>query len=54
MDLALLTVFLVMRTFLTIYISSVNGKIVKAIIQKDLNLFIKRVQIQIPRFSGWV
>lgn len=32
-----------LRTFLSIYISAINGKIVKAIIQKDLNLFIKRV-----------
>lgn len=32
LDLALLTVFLVLRTFLSIYIAAVNGKIVKAII----------------------
>lgn len=32
LDIALLTVFLVLRTFLSIYISTVNGRIVKAII----------------------
>jgi ATP-binding cassette subfamily D (ALD) protein 3 len=53
LDLALLTVFLVLRTFLTIYISTVNGKIVKAIIQKDLGLFIKRVMLALRRYSGW-
>ena len=45
MDLFLLTVFLVLRTFLSIYIAGVNGKIVKAIIQRDLGLFVKRVKI---------
>ena len=43
LDLALLTVFLVLRTFLSIYLAAVNGKIVKAIIQRDLGLFIRRV-----------
>lgn len=43
LDLVLLTVFLVLRTFLSIYLAGVNGKIVKAIIQRDLSLFIKRV-----------
>lgn len=32
LDLFLLTVFLVLRTFLSIYLAGVNGKIVKAII----------------------
>jgi ATP-binding cassette subfamily D (ALD) protein 3 len=41
--LVLLTVFLVLRTFLSIYLAGVNGKIVKAIIEKDAKLFIKRV-----------
>lgn len=43
LDLSLLTIFLILRTFLTIYLSTVNGKIVKAIIQKDFNLFIRRI-----------
>ncbi len=45
MDLFLLTVFLILRTFLSIYIAGVNGKIVKAIIQRDLGMFIKRVPL---------
>jgi hypothetical protein len=32
LDLSLLTLFLVMRTFLSIYLAGVNGRIVKAII----------------------
>jgi hypothetical protein len=32
LDLALLTLFLVFRTFLSIYLAGVNGRIVKAII----------------------
>lgn len=43
LDLVLLTTFLVIRTMLSIYISSVNGRIVKTIIQIDLNKFIKRI-----------
>lgn len=43
LDLCLLTVFLVLRTFLSIYIADLNGKIVKAIIQKNKSIFIKRV-----------
>jgi ATP-binding cassette subfamily D (ALD) protein 3 len=43
-DLLLLTAFLVIRTFLSIYISTVNGTIVKAIIERDLGNFVKRVQ----------
>ena len=52
LDLALLTVFLVFRTFLSIYISSVNGKIVKAIIERDLTLFIRRVSI-VFTYRSW-
>jgi len=44
LDLSLLTVALVVRTFLSIYISSINGKIVKAIISMDYGMFLKKVQ----------
>lgn len=43
LDLVMLTMFLVLRTFLSIYLAGVNGKIVKAIIERDLTLFIRRV-----------
>lgn len=43
LDLCLLTVFLVLRTFLSIYIADLNGKIVKSIIQKNKTIFIERV-----------
>lgn len=43
LDLTLLTVFLVLRTFLSIYLAGVNGRIVKAIIEMDLPLFIRRI-----------
>eukprot|EP00331_Platyophrya_macrostoma_P025673 CAMPEP_0176441468 /NCGR_PEP_ID=MMETSP0127-20121128/21214_1 /TAXON_ID=938130 /ORGANISM="Platyophrya macrostoma, Strain WH" /LENGTH=645 /DNA_ID=CAMNT_0017826249 /DNA_START=246 /DNA_END=2183 /DNA_ORIENTATION=- len=43
LDLSLLTVLLVVRTFLSIYISSINGRIVKAIVELDFNLFIRRI-----------
>lgn len=39
----LLTIFLILRTFLSIYLAGVNGKIVKAIIELDLMLFLKRI-----------
>jgi ATP-binding cassette subfamily D (ALD) protein 3 len=42
-ELGLLTVFLVLRTFLSIYISSVQGGIVKAIIKADWNMFLKKL-----------
>ncbi len=45
LDLSLLTVFLVLRTFLSIYLAQVNGRIVKAIIKNDFALFIKRVKL---------
>jgi len=38
-----LTVFLALRTFLSIYISTVNGRVVKAIIRTDRNMFFARV-----------
>ena len=43
LDLVLLTVFLVLRTFLSIYIAGLNGKIVKSIIEKNKGIFIQRV-----------
>lgn len=36
---------MVFRTFLSIYVASINGKIVKSIIELDLSMFIKRVHI---------
>jgi ATP-binding cassette subfamily D (ALD) protein 3 len=43
LDLVLLTLFLVLRTYLSIYLADVNGRIVKSIIQMDLNLFLRRI-----------
>ena len=43
LDIILLTIFLILRTFMSIYLASVNGRIVNAIIKLDLSLFIKRV-----------
>lgn len=43
LDLLLLTLFLIVRTFLSVYLATVNGRIVQAIIDKDLNVFIQRV-----------
>ena len=43
-DMSLLTVFLIARTFLSIYISGINGRIVKAIIKLDYKLFLRRVK----------
>ena len=42
-DITMLTVFLVLRTFLSIHVANVNGRIVKAIVQMDGRLFIKRI-----------
>eukprot|EP00331_Platyophrya_macrostoma_P019599 CAMPEP_0176473224 /NCGR_PEP_ID=MMETSP0127-20121128/42179_1 /TAXON_ID=938130 /ORGANISM="Platyophrya macrostoma, Strain WH" /LENGTH=657 /DNA_ID=CAMNT_0017868179 /DNA_START=25 /DNA_END=1995 /DNA_ORIENTATION=+ len=42
-NLGLLTVLLVVRTFLSIYISSINGRIVKSIVKRNLPLFIRRI-----------
>lgn len=51
LDLCLLTVFLVLRTFLSIYLAGVNGKIVKAIIEKNFALFLQRVTRKLFRSS---
>jgi hypothetical protein len=53
-DLVLLTAFLIARTFLSVYLATVNGRIVQAIIDKNLSLFIKRVQFSLCRSSGSV
>lgn len=47
-NLALLTAALVVRTYLSIYISSINGRIVKAIVKRNLPLFIRRVTQLLP------
>lgn len=38
-----LTILLFGRTFLSIYLASVNGSIVKAIVKMDLSMFLKRI-----------
>jgi hypothetical protein len=43
-NLTLLTLLLVGRTWLSIVISGINGRIVKAIVTRDFLLFIKRVR----------
>jgi ATP-binding cassette subfamily D (ALD) protein 3 len=43
LDLTVLTVFLVVRTMMSIYISSLNGRIVKTIINGDFDRFVKKV-----------
>ncbi|EGR28157.1 hypothetical protein IMG5_182040 [Ichthyophthirius multifiliis] len=42
-DIVILTIFLILRTYLSIYIASANGLIVKAIIKLDFQLFVKRI-----------
>lgn len=51
-DLLLLTAFLVARTFLSIYMASVNGGIVNAIVERNLPLFIQRVPFLLFRSLG--
>lgn len=53
-DLVILTVFLVIRTFLSIYLASVNGGIVNAIVERDFPLFIERVPVSLGRSSDSV
>ncbi|CAD8195470.1 unnamed protein product [Paramecium octaurelia] len=43
LDLVLLTASLVARTFLSIYVANVNGQIVRAIIEQNLNMFLQRI-----------
>lgn len=54
-DLTILTIFLVIRTMMSIYISSLNGRIVKTIINGDLDKFIKKVwkKYKLNRLSKW-
>lgn len=42
-NLSLLTLLFVGRTWLSIVISGINGRIVKAIVTRDFHMFIKRV-----------
>ena len=42
-QLAFLSVLLVFRTMMSIWLADVNGRIVKAIVEKDFQLFLKRV-----------
>jgi len=42
-DIGLLTIFLVLRTFLSIYISTIQGGIVKSIIKMDWSMFLKKI-----------
>jgi ABC-type uncharacterized transport system fused permease/ATPase subunit len=41
LELSLLTIFLLLRTYLSIYLATVKGRIVKGIVQLDLKLFLK-------------
>lgn len=43
MDILLLTIFLVFRTYLSIWVAGANGRIVKAIIELNLKLFLTRI-----------
>ena len=43
--LSTLTVFLVLRTVLSIYLSSINGHIVKSIVENDYREFLKRIGV---------
>lgn len=52
LDLLILTLFLLARTFLSIHISTVNGGIVNAIVSRDLPQFVQRVPPSPPRSSA--
>ena len=43
MTVAYLTLFLIIRTFLTIYLAEVNGKIVKSMIEIKFGSFVKNI-----------
>lgn len=43
LDIVLLTVALFLRTYLSIYLSGVNGMIVKSIVDLDFKTFLKRI-----------
>jgi len=38
-----LAMLLIVRTMMSIWLADVNGRVVKAIVNKDLNMFLKRV-----------
>ena len=42
-DIVVMTIFLVLRTFLSIYIANVQGRIVKGIIDRDVKEFLSKV-----------
>ena len=42
--LAVLTGLLVIRTYMSIWLADVNGQVVKAIVNKDFQEFLKRVE----------
>ena len=44
LNIVTLTAFLVVRTFLSIYIANVNGRIVKSIINVNYSDFVKKVK----------
>lgn len=41
--LMILSVLLVLRTMLSIWLADVNGRIVKTIVNKDFGMFVKRI-----------
>jgi len=43
-----LSVLLVIRTMMSIWLADVNGRVVKAIVDQDLKMFIKRVSYTSP------
>ena len=40
-----LAILLIIRTMMSIWLADVNGRVVKAIVNKDLRMFIKRVSL---------
>ena len=39
-----LAVLLIIRTMMSIWLADVNGRVVKAIVNKDLSMFLRRVR----------